>query len=259
MRNEKHLLNIANVSVGYQQNYRYVDVLSNINLTCRIHEIVAIIGKSGSGKTTLLKAVAGLVPVHSGTILLDGKPISKPGRERGLVFQEYCVFPWLTVRGNIELGSKCGTDTRHEVVNSEVERLLNATALTEHQNKWPHQLSGGMQQRVAIARTIAADPSLLLLDEPFGALDAITRLQMQKLIQSMFKTIRQGILFVTHDIHEAVLLADKVALLSGSPATIRKVWEIPFARSSSNPLKLPIEQEKVVSEIFILLQEDNNH
>lgn len=257
MKNEKNLLRIEDVSVGFKQIRKFVEILSSINLTCKIHEIIAIIGKSGSGKTTLLKTIAGLIQPNSGKIYLNDKQISGPSRERGLVFQQYCVFPWLTVRGNIELGSKCGLDTRPEVLSSEIEHLLEATGLTEHQHKWPSQLSGGMQQRVAIARTLAVDPQLLLLDEPFGALDAITRLQMQQLIQSIFKTIKQGILLVTHDIREAVLLADKVALLSGSPATIEELWKVPLPRSSSNPLKLPIEQEKLVNNIFSLLYQND--
>jgi len=254
MTRKNNFLEIQDLSVGYYEEDEYVDVLSKVYLSCNVHEIVAIIGKSGSGKTTLLKAIAGLIPIRDGKVILDGKLVIGSARERGLVFQEYCVFPWLTVRGNIELGSKCGADTRPEVVKDEVERLLKSTGLLEHQYKWPSQLSGGMQQRVAIARTLAADPLLLLLDEPFGALDAITRLQMQELIQSIFEEIKQGILLVTHDIREAALIADKVALLSGSPATTSKVWNVPNPRSSTNPLKLPPEQERVATEIFTLIK-----
>lgn len=251
------LLELRNVTVRYGTPERGSLVLKDLDLILGVHEILAIVGKSGAGKTTLLKTVAGLIKPTTGEVLVDGRSALFPGRDRGLVFQQYCVFPWLTVRGNIELGSRCGSDTSNEIVEDEVESLLEATKLLDYQHRYPSELSGGMQQRVAIARTLAADPRVLLLDEPFGALDAITRIQMQELVRSIFKTIRQGILLVTHDIREAVLLADRVGLMSSKPARIVSEWEVPNPRSARGPMDLEAAQSDLVKEILDLLSQES--
>lgn len=250
------LLEFRRVTVRYGPSALGPVVLEDVSLELGAHEILAIVGKSGAGKTTLLKTAAGLIHPVTGAILVDGSASLGPGRDRGLVFQQYCVFPWLTVRGNIELGSRCGSDTREEVVAAEVHRLLEATKLLDYQDRYPSQLSGGMQQRVAIARTLAADPRVLLLDEPFGALDAVTRIQIQELVRSIFKTIRQGILLVTHDIREAVLLADRIALLSGKPARITAEWKVSQPRASKGPMDLAPVQAALVREVLDLLSRE---
>jgi ABC-type nitrate/sulfonate/bicarbonate transport system ATPase subunit len=222
--------------------------LRGISLSCGTGEIVSIVGRSGCGKTTLLRAVAGLKAYDRGSIRVDGREIDGPSKDRGLVFQQYSIFPWLTVSGNIEFGSRCGRPS--DDVEGEVTRLLAATGLQDHSDKYPSALSGGMQQRVAIARALAADPKLLLLDEPFGALDAVTRIQMQVLIRSIFETLRQGILLVTHDMREAVLLSDRIVVLSGSPAEVRAEHCVPNPRQFNNPLHLGAVEESLVMEIY---------
>lgn len=252
MNKKQTLLEVKNLSVNARNGHERI--LESISFNCCEHEIVAIVGKSGAGKTTLLRTISGLEDILTGEIRLYGEPIRGPSRERGLVFQQYCVFPWLSVRGNIEFGSKSGTDTNPEAVTNEVNRLIEAIGLYGHQDKWPSQLSGGMQQRVAIARTLAADPQVLLLDEPFGALDALTRIQMQELIKAIFKEMKQGIIIVTHNIHEAVSLADKLLLLGDRPARIVSEWEIPEPRSNKSPTSLSPAKEKIISTVFSLLR-----
>lgn len=253
------LLKIIGLEVGYKSNGEIHSVISDLSLQCKINEIIAIVGISGSGKTTLLKAIGGLIKPIQGKILLGNKKVEKPSNERGLVFQEYCVFPWLTVKQNVILGAKCSNKAFNKKETSQIDKLLESIGLSKHQNKWPHQLSGGMQQRVALARSIAADPILLLLDEPFGALDAITRLQMQQLIKSIFNSINQSIILVTHDVREAVSLADRIALLSGFPSTISKTWKISNPRKATTPYMLSKEHERIVEDIYNLLELDNKN
>ncbi len=214
------LLEVENLMIGYRKENTKDTVVENICLHCDHREIVSVVGRSGSGKTTLLKAIAGLLPYDAGSIRVEGREIDGPSRERGLVFQHYSNFPWLTVRGNIEFGAHCGVNTSAVSIKAEVEELLDRTGLRLHQGKYPFELSGGMEQRVAIARCLAADPKVLLLDEPFGALDYITRVQMQHLLRSLLKENQQGIVLVTHDIEEAVSLSSRIYVIGGRPASI---------------------------------------
>jgi NitT/TauT family transport system ATP-binding protein len=184
-------------------------------------EICALLGPSGCGKSTVLRMVAGLEEPSSGAMFLDGKPIEGPDKSRGMVFQRYTSFEWMTVRKNVEYGMRINGVPKLRRIQ-ETERFIELVKLTKFKNAYPRQLSGGMQQRVAIARTLANDPSILLMDEPFGALDAETKWQMQELMVGIVETSKVTVLLVTHDLEEAIFLADRIIFMSRHPGTVRE-------------------------------------
>jgi ABC-type nitrate/sulfonate/bicarbonate transport system ATPase subunit len=199
--------------------------LIDIDLDVAEREFVCILGPSGCGKSTLLNIVAGFLAPGAGRVLVDGRPVTAPGAERGVVFQEYVLFPWLTVAGNVEFGlalQGVSTTERRRVVG----RYLELVGLTGHADKFPVQLSGGMKQRVAIARALANNPSIILMDEPFGALDAQTREVLQDELSRIQRVEHKTILFVTHSIREAVYLADRVVVMTSAPGRIKQVFAI---------------------------------
>ena len=184
-----------------------------------------IVGPSGCGKTTLINILGGLNTPSSGQVLLDGRPVEGPGADRGMVFQGYSLFPWLSVQKNVEFGlkmKKVPKDERAQIAKKYIELV----GLTGFEQALPKQLSGGMKQRVAIARTLANEPEILLMDEPFGALDAQTRVVMQELLADISKKTKTTILFITHDIDEAVLLGDRIYVMSRRPGTVRAVLDV---------------------------------
>ncbi len=185
------------------------------------NEICLLLGPSGCGKSTLLKMVAGLEEPTEGSIVLDGQEILAPGRERGMVFQSYTSFPWLTVQKNVEYGMRLNRVSREER-RRRAGHFIELVHLTKFRNAYPKQLSGGMKQRVAIARTLANDPAILLMDEPFGALDAETRWHMQELLIEIIENSKTTVLMVTHDIEEAIFLADRIVFMSAHPGRIRE-------------------------------------
>jgi NitT/TauT family transport system ATP-binding protein len=194
--------------------------LEPIDLQIVDNDFVAILGPSGCGKSTLLRLVAGLDQPTSGRVTLDGRPVSAPGADRGMVFQSYTLFPWLTVADNIAFGLRekgVGKERRDEVVREWLDRI----GLTGFAHYYPKQLSGGMQQRTAIARALANQPAILLLDEPFGALDNQTRALMQELLLGIWERERKTVLFVTHDIEEAIFLASRVVVMTARPGRIK--------------------------------------
>ena len=201
--------------------------LQPTDLTVAPGEFVAILGPSGCGKSTLLRIVAGLDTPTGGTLRLDDAPITGPGPDRGMVFQSYTLFPWLTVEQNIRFGPReAGVP---EAQQREIARKFIArTGLSGFENHWPRQLSGGMQQRTALARALANDPEILLLDEPFGALDHQTRELMQELLLEIWEADRKTVLFVTHDIDEAVFLANRVIVMSARPGRIKAELPVPL-------------------------------
>lgn len=203
--------------------------ISGLNLTVRDGEFLAILGPSGCGKSTFLDMVAGLAHPSSGEILIDGKPVQGPSLDRGIVLQGYALFPWRTVRENVEFGLEI-----KKVPKGERRRIsrdfLDLVGLREFENRYPHELSGGMKQRVAIARALAFDPEILLMDEPFGALDAQTRETLQDELLRIWEETKKTILFVTHSIDEAVFLADRVAVMTANPGTIREIVNIHLPR-----------------------------
>ena len=198
-----------------------------------------IVGPSGCGKTTLISILGGLNTATSGEVLLDGTPVQGPGADRGMVFQGYSLFPWLSVQKNVEFGLKMKKMPKAQRAE-QAKKFIDLVGLTGFENALPRQLSGGMKQRVAIARTLANEPEILLMDEPFGALDAQTRVVMQELLADISKKTKTTILFITHDIDEAVLLGDRIYVMSRRPGTIREVLEvnIPGVRSHES-LVLP--------------------
>ncbi len=228
-----------------------VDVLEEISFTIADGEFVCLVGPSGCGKSTLLNLIAGLERPTSGRILLDGKPITAPGH-CGLVFQEAALFPWLTVQGNVEFGLKiAGVPPRRR--REKAAQYLKMVHLTRFAEAFPHQLSGGMKQRAAIARALVMDPKVLLMDEPFGALDAQTRRLLHAELLEIWRETGKTILFVTHNVREATVLGDKVLTISARPGRIKKGYAIhlPRPRRESDPHLIVIQQR-----ILLNLQEE---
>jgi nitrate/nitrite transport system ATP-binding protein len=207
-------------------------VLDGINLTTGSEEYVSIIGHSGCGKSTLIRIVAGLEKPTSGSVRLQGKEIRKPAAERMMVFQGYSLLPWLTVRDNIRLAvdevlKQASRAEKITIVNEHLE-MVNLTAAAD---KYPHELSGGMKQRVGLARALATRPKVLLLDEPFGALDALTRPKLQQQVLDIWDNHRQAVMMITHDVDEAIFMSDRVVMMTNGPrATVGQILEIPLPR-----------------------------
>ncbi|MDO4261910.1 MAG: ABC transporter ATP-binding protein [Eubacteriales bacterium] len=205
-----------------------VTALNDVSLTVEAGSFVSLIGPSGCGKTTLLRAIAGLHPADEGVVLLDGKPVGAAGADRGYVFQQANLFPWLNIRNNVAFGLKARGVYRQE--QQEVDRFLELVGLKDFAKSYPHQLSGGMCQRAALARALVGHPKVLLLDEPLGALDAFTRMNMQDVILELWRTYRMTMIMVTHDVDEAIYLSDRVVVMSARPARVEKTVEIELSR-----------------------------
>jgi len=209
---------------------RPVLALEEVSLDVREREFVALLGPSGCGKSTLLYLIGGFLPTETGRILIDGKPVAGPGPDRGIVFQHFALFPWKTVRANILYGLE-----RQGLPRDERERRAQAyidlVGLKGFEDSYPSQLSGGMKQRTALARTLAFDPQILLMDEPFGALDAQTRSLMQAELLGIWQRTPKTVIFVTHDVQEAVYLADRVAVMSARPGRIKAIVETRFDKN----------------------------
>lgn len=232
-------------------------VLSDIDLQVKEKEFAVIVGPSGCGKSTLLNIVGGLEMATSGTVEVDGKIVTKPGADRGMVFQGYSLFPWLSVQKNIEFGLKMKGISK-ELRNETAKKYIEIVGLCGFENAMPNTLSGGMKQRVAIARTLANEPSLLLMDEPFGALDAQTRVVMQELLAQVCKKTQTTVLFITHDIDEAILLGNKIYVMSRRPGTIKAVLDVDIqAQRNHNMLVLP-EFLTLKKEIMEMLWKESN-
>jgi NitT/TauT family transport system ATP-binding protein len=221
-----------------------VTALQDISLEVHEGEFAALIGPSGCGKSTFLYIVAGFEKSSAGKIQLNGKTITKPGPDRGIVFQEYVLFPWLTVEQNITFGLEIQNKSKAQC-NSRCRDLLEITGLSGFENNYPHTLSGGMQQRVAIARALAYDPEVLLMDEPFGALDAQTKRRMIEDFIQIWETMNKTVLFVTHSVEEALMLADTIFLFSFRPSKIKEIFsvELPRPRDMSDPRFVKIQMD----------------
>ncbi len=217
-------------------------VLQNIDFKLHHREFLSVVGPSGCGKSTLIRILSGLETATSGQILLEGRPVTRPGAERGMVFQKYTLFPWLTVCQNVMFGLETVGYGRDEAENQALQ-WLDIIGLEKYAGYYPGQLSGGMQQRVAIARALAPQPRVLLMDEPFGALDAQTRAQMQNYLLEVWRNIDITILFVTHDLDEAIYLADRILALRANPGEISELIEVPVPRPRQPQLRLSIEYQ----------------
>lgn len=236
-------LRVNNVSLRYDTPSGGVfTALDNVSLEVPDQQFAVIVGPSGCGKSSLLYLTAGLAEPSDGEIYVGGQRVDGPGADRGMVFQSYTLFPWLTVRQNIEFGLK-----RKRMPGAErkevVDFYLNEVGLTPFADNYPKQLSGGMMQRVAIARALANDPQILLMDEPFGALDSQTRMQMQKLLLRIWEHSKKTVVFVTHDIDEAVLLGDRVYVMGARPGRIKQTLDVPIER--------PRDLDMVMDQQFI--------
>jgi NitT/TauT family transport system ATP-binding protein len=231
---------------------REVLALEDVSLSVRAREFVAVLGPSGCGKSTLLYLIGGFLPTEHGKILLDGKPVGGPGPDRGIVFQHFALFPWKTVRGNIRYGlERLGVPPEER--EKRTQDFIDLVGLTGFEDSYPSQLSGGMKQRTALARTLAIDPKILLMDEPFGALDAQTRSLMQSELLGVWQRSPKTVIFVTHDVQEAVFLAERVAVMSARPGRIKTIVDTKFEKKDPDIFKTKAFIDKV-DEIWNLVR-----
>jgi len=245
--NEEHRtdkLAAQNVSVRFEKDDTSFLAVDDVSLTIQEGEFVVIVGPSGCGKTTFMNTFAGLVRPAQGKVFIDGEEITGPSAERGVVFQQFALFPWKTVSENIEFGLKY-RDIPKEQRDEIVKKYVQLIKLEGFENSYPHELSGGMKQRVAIARVYANRPQVLLMDEPFGALDAQTRTIMQEDLSEMFLTEKKTVLFITHSVDEAIYLGDRVVIMTARPGKIKKV--IPITRDNLIPNRRQMRHDDVVN------------
>jgi NitT/TauT family transport system ATP-binding protein len=235
---------VRDVSISFSARGSLIEAVKGVSLQVQPGEFVSLIGPSGCGKSTLLNAVAGFTESDAGALLLDGAPIRGPGSDRGVVFQQYSLFPWMTVRKNVEFGLKMkgiGQSQRE----TQARTLLGLAGLLAFENHYPSQLSGGMKQRVGIVRALATSPQVLLMDEPFGALDSQTRSVMQEILTNMWQRLRLSVLFVTHDIEEAIFLSDRIYVMTARPGRVKAELKVPLPR--------PRKPEMMESPEFVAL------
>ena len=239
------ILSIRDLEKSYGRGEAKTVVLDKISFEVRRREFLCVVGPSGCGKSTLVRIVAGLDEATGGEVLLDGQPTEGPGPDRGMVFQGYTLFPWLTVRGNVMFGLKMRGKSARDA-ETEAHGWLDLVGLDEFAESYPHELSGGMKQRVAIARALANEPRILIMDEPFGALDAQTRAQMQSYLLQIWKSVDVTILFITHDLDEAAYLSDRILVMGAHPGRVQELID--------NPVPRPRNREQFISRPFLSLK-----
>lgn len=225
-------LEVRNLKRTFETKEGIVTALDNINFKIHRREFLSVIGPSGCGKSTLIRIIAGLENPSSGEVLLEGKTVKGPGPDRGMVFQGYTLFPWLTVKKNVMFGLTLAGSSEN-TAESEAMQWIDLVGLKDFANAYPNQLSGGMKQRVAIARALANQPQVLLMDEPFGALDAQTRCHMQSYLLEIWRNVDVTIIFITHDLDEAIYLADRILVLKANPGEVQELIEVPVPRPRS--------------------------
>lgn len=248
--------NLQWVYPALRRREKDVAALKDINLEVRESEFVVIVGPSGCGKSTLINLIGGLEHAEEGKIQVDGVNVTDPGAERGMVFQGYSLFPWLTVQKNVEFGLKMRRVPKGER-EQRAKEYIRLVGLDGFENALPRQLSGGMKQRAAIARTLANQPKILLMDEPFGALDAQTRVVMQELLAKISRETQNTILFITHDIDEAILLADRIYVMSCRPGTIRAVLNVKFKEERNHEMLVKPEFLEMKQKIMDMLWQES--
>lgn len=222
-------ISFQNVALEFPGEHGPVKVVDNVSYEIGNGEFVSVIGPSGCGKTTMMNMVAGFLKPTSGNVLIDGKPVNGPGPDRGVIFQEYGVFPWLTVRENIAFGLTLSANKTPKAEREAIcERYMKLMGLSDFANAYPKMLSGGMRQRLAIARAYAVKPQFLLMDEPFGALDAQTRAHMQDLLLQALQTEGKTVMLITHSVEEAVYMSSRIVVMTARPTRIREIIEVPF-------------------------------
>lgn len=253
---ERGHIKVQELGIRFCAQGQFTQAVQSVSLDVMPGEFVSLIGPSGCGKSTLLNAVAGFIQPSAGKLTVDGQPVHGPGPDRGVVFQQYSLFPWMTVRKNVEFGLKM-----HGVPAAERERqartLLGLAGLLSFENHYPDQLSGGMKQRVGIVRALATSPQVLLMDEPFGALDAQTRVVMQEILTNMWQRLRISVLFITHDIDEAIFLSDRLYVMTARPGRIKAEITIPLPRPRTPAMMASAEFIGLVQQVRALIREES--
>jgi NitT/TauT family transport system ATP-binding protein len=252
-------LSIEHLSKRYwfEREDREVLAVSDVSLQVADGEFLAIVGPSGCGKTTLLNIVAGLLPYEEGTVSIDDKQVKGPGVDRAVVFQHSSLLPWRTIAGNVRYGMEMQRRFDEATMHERTDHFVKLVGLSGFEKHFPNELSGGMQQRVNLARALAADPKVLLMDEPFAALDAQTREFMQAELLKIWSQARKTVLFITHQINEAVYLADRVAVMSARPGRLKGVFNIPFGRPRTLSLKRDPQFLEIEDSIWQLIEEES--
>jgi NitT/TauT family transport system ATP-binding protein len=249
-------IELQDLSMAFGSGHRRVLAVDQVSMHVNPGEFVSIIGPSGCGKSTLLNVVAGFTQPTAGRALLDGRPIDGPGADRGVVFQQYSLFPWMSVRKNVEFGLRMqGVAASKRETNART--LLGLAGLLAFENHYPDQLSGGMKQRVGIVRALATSPQVMLMDEPFGALDSQTRVVMQQILTNMWQRLRLSVLFITHDIEEAIFLSDRVYVMTARPGRIKAEIEIPLPRPRTADMMSSPAFTQVLHKLRNLIREES--
>ncbi len=265
MNPEAALIEIAGVGMEFlvPRSGERTLAVSDVSVGIKPGEFLCIVGPSGCGKSTVLNMIAGLIRPTAGRITVNGKPVEGPGPDRGVLFQDYALFPWKTVRENVEFGPRYRADRRTSRQEREdrVRRCIELVALTGVENKYPHELSGGMRQRCALARLLANEPDVLLMDEPLAALDAQTRLILQEELLRIWgeekpAAERKTVVFITHGIDEAIFLADRVVVMSSHPGTIKRIIPVNLPRPRNSETRNATEFQKLADEIWKLIRRE---
>ena len=253
---QKGRVEINNLGVSFGVNGNRIEALNDISMHIDSGEFVSIIGPSGCGKSTLLNVVAGFLKATSGSVVLDHASIDGPGADRGVVFQQYSLFPWMTVRKNVEFGLKMqrvASNKRETMART----LLGLAGLLSFENHFPDQLSGGMKQRVGIVRALATSPQMLLMDEPFGSLDSQTRVVMQQILTNMWQKFRISVLFITHDIDESIFLSDRIYVMTARPGRIKAEIVVPLPRPRTAEMTTSREFVELNQKLRALIREES--
>jgi sulfonate transport system ATP-binding protein len=249
-------IEVRGLSMAFGSAQQRVQAVNDVSLHVAPGEFVSIIGPSGCGKSTLLNVVAGFSQATEGEVRLDGRAISGPGSDRGVVFQQYSLFPWMSVRRNVEFGLKMrGVSANKRETTART--LLGLAGLLAFENHYPDQLSGGMKQRVGIVRALATSPQVMLMDEPFGALDSQTRVVMQQILTNMWQRLRLSVLFITHDIEEAIFLSDRVYVMTARPGRIKAEIEIPLPRPRTAEMMSSLVFTQILHKLRNLIREES--
>ncbi len=253
-------LEASHVSKRYwlEREGNEVLALSDVSLTIEDGEFMAIVGPSGCGKTSLLNIIAGLLPYDEGSVSIDGRKVQGPGVDRAVVFQHSSLLPWRTIAGNVRYGMELQKRFDKSTMAERTDYFIKLVGLGGFEQHYPSELSGGMQQRVNLARALAADPAVLLMDEPFAALDAQTREFMQSELLKIWAKARKTVLFITHQINEAIYLADRVAVISARPGRVKDIFQVPFNRPRSLHLKREPEFLELEDAIWQLIEEESS-
>ena len=238
---------------------RDVPALSDVSFSVEDGEFLAIVGPSGCGKTSMLNIVAGLLPYEEGNVSLDGKKVTGPGIDRAVVFQHSSLLPWRTIAGNVRYGMELQKRFDHATMKERTDHFIKLVGLTGFERHYPSELSGGMQQRVNLARALAADPVVMLMDEPFAALDAQTREFMQAELLKIWTKAKKTVVFITHQINEAIYLADRVVVMSARPGRVKDIFKVPFSRPRNLSLKRDPRFLELEDKVWKLIEEESEH